>query len=73
MSKCCKLILGCERCVNQWFCGPDALLKTCPACNTERGYSETLMLKGLDNFLTEVKNVVQTEDERDEKQLPAIN
>ena len=46
MSKCCKSILGCERCVNGWFEGPEALLKTCPACNTECGYSETLMLKG---------------------------
>ncbi len=73
MSKCCKSILGCEKCINEWFNGPDALLKTCPACNTERGYSETLMLKGLDNFLTEVKSVIQTEDERDEELLPPIN
>ena len=73
MSKCCKSILGCERCINEWFNGPDALLKTCPACNTERGYSETLMLRSLDSFLTEVKSVIQTEDERDEKQFPAIN
>ena len=64
MSKCCKSILGCESCVNEWFNGHDALSKTCPACNTERGYSETLMLKDLDNFLTEVKSVIQTEDER---------
>ena len=73
MSKCCKSILGCERCINEWFNGPDALLKACPACKTERGYSETLMLRGLDSFLTEVKSVIQTEDERDEEQLPAIN
>lgn len=73
MSKCCKSILACESCVNEWFKGPDALLKTCPACNTERGYSETLMLKGLDIFLTEVKSVIQTEDERDEELLPPVN
>ena len=70
MSKCCKSILGCEGCVNGWFDGPEALLKSCPACNTERGYSETLMLKGLDSFLTEIKGVIQTEDEMDNEMLP---
>ena len=51
--------------MNEWFRGPEALLKTCPACNTERGYSETLMLKGLDSFLNEVKSVIQTDSEED--------
>lgn len=46
--------------------------KTCPACNTERGYSETLMLKGLDSFLAEVKDVIKTEDEKDEELLPRV-
>ena len=53
--------------------GLDALLKTCPACNTDRGYSETLMLKGLDTFLVEVKSITQAEDEADEERLPPVN
>ena len=72
MSKCCETIIGCERCVNGWFSGPEALTKTCPACRTERGYSETMVLRGLDNFLVEVKKVIQTEDERDDEEIPEV-
>ena len=57
MSKCCKSIIGCESCVNTWFGGDDALQKHCPACHAERGYSETLMMKGLDNFLEGIKSL----------------
>lgn len=67
ISKCCKVIIGCERCVNGWYTG-----KTCPSCRAERGYSETMILKGIDNFLTEVKKVIQTADETDEEELPHI-
>lgn len=72
ISKCCKVIIGCERCVNGWYTGTEALTKTCPSCRAERGYSETMILKGIDNFLTEVKKVIQTADERDEEELPHI-
>ncbi len=59
LSKCCKSIIGCESCVNQWYSGEDALTKTCPNCRIERGYSETMLLRGLDSFLMETKEVVQ--------------
>ena len=72
MSKCCKTIIGCESCVNAWYTGPEALTKTCPACRAERDYSETMILRGLDNFLTEVKKVVQTEEEKDDEELPSV-
>lgn len=75
MSKCCKSIIGCERCVNEWYSGPEALTKTCPSCRAERGYSETMMLRGLDRFLQEVKSViVQAEDasESDSDELPRV-
>lgn len=55
VSKCCKVIIGCERCVNVWYTGTEALTKTCPSCRIERGYSETM---GLNGFLT-VKKVIQ--------------
>ena len=72
ISRCCKVIIGCERCVNGWYSGAEALTKTCPSCRTERGYSETMVLKGIDSFLVEVKKVIQTPDERDDEQLPHI-
>lgn len=31
MSKCCKTIIGCEICVNEWYSGHEALTKTCPS------------------------------------------
>ena len=72
MSKCCKVIIGCETCVNGWYTGSEALTKTCPSCRTERGYSETMVLRGLDSFLREVKKVIQTEEERDTEELPHV-
>ena len=55
MSKCCKVIIGCETCVNCWYTGSEALTKTCPSCRMERGYSETMVLRGLDSFLQRLK------------------
>ena len=71
-SKCCKVIIGCETCINGWYTGSEALTKTCPSCRKERGYSETMQLRGLDGFLLEVKKVIQTEDERDAEELPHV-
>ena len=51
LTKCCKTIVGCERCVNSWFSGDDALVKSCPVCRADRGYNETMVLRGLDDFL----------------------
>ena len=60
ISKCCKTIVGCEKCVNEWYSGPDALTKTCPSCRAERGYNETMLLRGFDEFITEVRKIVLT-------------
>lgn len=51
VTKFCKTVLGCSECANKWFSGPDALTKTCPKCRAERGYNETMVLRGLDTFL----------------------
>lgn len=59
--------------MNDWFSGPDALTKSCPSCRAERGYNETMLLRGLDEFLTEIRKVIQTDDEADEYELPPIN
>ena len=58
MSWCCKAILGCEACVNQWYSGKDALTKSCTLCKAQRGYTETMILRGLDDFLSRVAKVM---------------
>ena len=72
VTKCCKTILGCDSCVNGWFSGLDALTKTCPSCQAERGYNETVLLRGLDDFLIQIRKVIQTDEERDEEELPPL-
>lgn len=74
LMRCCKSIVGCDTCINNWFSGPSALTKPCPLCRAERGYNETMLLRGLDEFLDQVKVVLQTDDERDEDESPlALN
>ena len=63
VAKCCKSILGCDTCVNSWYSRPDALTKHCPKCRVERGYNETLLLHGLDDFLTQIKNAIEDDDD----------
>ena len=62
VTKCCKALLGCDGCINGWFSGEEALTKSCPACSTERGYNETMILRGLDDFLVQVKKCVDEEE-----------
>ena len=66
VTKCCKTILGCESCINSWYSGEDALTKTCPSCRAARGYNETMLLRGLDDFWIQVRKAIQTEEEREE-------
>lgn len=76
ITKCCKNMLGCEACVNTWFSGPDALTKPCPLCKSERGYNETMVLRGLDAFLTEISKLdLGNSDEENESDsdLPVVN
>lgn len=63
-TKCCKTILGCEDCVNTWYSGDEALTKTCPSCRAERDYNETLLLRGLDEFLNQVSKVMASQTHR---------
>lgn len=63
ISKCCKIIIGCDACVNKWYSGTDALVKSCPACRYERGYNETMLLKGLDDFLAKTDQLINYHDD----------
>ena len=56
--KCCKSIVGCEACINQWFDGPDPFSKSCPTCNSHRAFSETVRLHGMDDLLTGLRDIV---------------
>ena len=49
-------IIGCECCVNVWYSYTDALKKSYPSC---RGYSETVILRAIDEFLVEAKKIQQ--------------
>ena len=69
MSKCCKRTIGCEKCFNLWYTGPEALTKNCPSCCAECGYSETMLLivRGLDTFLEEVHQAVSKEEDKEDE------
>ena len=66
MSRCCKAILGCEACVNQWYSGEDALTKSCTLCRAQQGYTETMILRGLDDFLSGVAKVMLPPESSDD-------
>ena len=55
LAKCCRSILGCGHCTDQWYSGGGGLTKCCPSCNTERGYAETMRIAGIDDFIESVK------------------
>ena len=50
-SKCCRSLLGCAACTDEWYSGPTGLMKNCPNCSTERGYAETIRITGIDDFI----------------------
>ena len=64
VAKCCKSILGCESCTNNWYSGPDAMTKTCPLCRAERGFTETMILNGLHDFLRILSEVFSRQQEQ---------
>ena len=62
IMKCCKVILGCSNCCKEWFHGEDALTKFCPLCRAERGYSEVMTLRGLDDLLVTLRQLWEHND-----------
>ena len=54
-ARCCKNILGCERCVDNLYGGENGAMKRCPLCRSERAFSETCRINGLDDFLKGLK------------------
>ena len=62
ISKCCKLILGCQRCIDKLFEGDAGRRKACPLCKQERAFTETSQLHGIDNLLNGIKPLISQED-----------
>ena len=50
-ARCCKTLIGCQKCVDQWYRGEDGQARSCPKCRAERAFVETSRLVGLDEFL----------------------
>lgn len=73
ITKCCKVLLGCELCVNGWYRGDDALTKPCPACKHERGYNETMILRGLDELLTTLNSCNMSHDQGPSTGSPRVS
>ena len=60
-SKCCRSLLGCQRCVDEWYGGSEGISRSCLNCRRDRGYSETFVIVGLDEFLTSVQPLFSDE------------
>jgi len=50
--------------VDAWYGGEEGMSHTCPMCRFERAYSETTILRGLDDFLKEVTPLLATDEEQ---------
>lgn len=61
-SKCCRSLLGCVSCVDQWYSGPNGLMKSCPNCSTERCYAETIRMAGMDDFMETIRPLYEDSD-----------
>ena len=55
-TECCSVI-GCQVCTNHWYSGLQGLTKKCPKCRCERGLSKTIVLKGFDTLLDQIRNL----------------
>jgi hypothetical protein len=62
VGKCCSNILGCQRCVDIWFSQGTRATRSCPLCN-KGGKSETFILKGIDEFLDDIRPIMEEPQE----------
>ena len=59
LAMCCKSILGCQECVDEWY-ADGGLNKSCPARRSPRGLSETMILLGLNELAQGVTDILET-------------
>ena len=53
----CNSLIGCQKCVNEWYGGIQGLQQKCPKCRCERGLTKTVVLKGFDKLLRQIRNL----------------
>ena len=64
-SKCCKNLIGCQRCIDQWYSGTEGMSRSCPRCRAERGFTETCRVNGLDEFLQMTSKILDEAENSD--------
>lgn len=59
-GRCCKRIVGCQKCIDEWYQGEDRMSKRCPLCQGDRGFADSMILLGIEDFLTAVANLTSS-------------
>ena len=74
-SRCCKQLLGCQLCVDQWYGGEEGVTRSCPLCRSERAYADTSVLKGLDDFLQSITPLINynRSEDSDSDEFPSVS
>lgn len=55
--RCCKSLIGCQWCTDQWETG--LMQQACPKCHAEWAYAEMCVFKGINDFLLAIRPLVQ--------------
>ena len=56
----CNSLIGCQKCVNEWYSGLQGLQQKCPKCRCERGLIKTVVLKGFNKLLQQIRNLKES-------------
>ena len=55
----CSTLVGCQRYTDTWFGDPGGLTKSCPKCRAPRGLANSFILKGLENFVEQISEMMR--------------
>ncbi len=67
-TRCCKNILGCEKCVMNYFEKDgitEGMTKRCPICRADRSFYEICRINGMEEFLTKMSCYINGDDSDD--------
>ena len=53
-------LVGCQKCVNEWYSGLQGLPQKCTKCRWGRGLTKTVVLKGFDKLLQQIRNLKES-------------
>ena len=62
ITKCCRNLMGCQACVDTWYSGTETMTRTCPMCRADRGCNETMVLRGLTDFMDGIRKLYNEDD-----------